>query len=244
MKTNVLIVSDKKEKVKENQMARMLLLGGKATDMAHELNNLLAKISIGCYLIDKSPDLNENAKHSVAIASAACEQAGSIVNYILNLSGVKKTPEIVSLKDIFQNILMIERYEIEKQGLTITMEIDNIRIKCLLNSFFIIFFNLINNAIEAMAGGGELKIYSRVGKTIEICVSDNGCGIPRKIKSNIFKSRLTTKPKGHGIGLRLVQEEVEKMNGKISIETGSDKGTIFKVELPLSMMVGDNCVKP
>jgi signal transduction histidine kinase len=94
--------------------------------------------------------------------------------------------------------------------------------------------NLINNAIQAMPNGGNLKIIAtKTENKAVIAISDTGKGIPEEIKPKLFTPLVTTKAKGQGLGLAVVKRLVEALNGSITFESQEGKGTTFTIQLPL-----------
>jgi signal transduction histidine kinase len=97
------------------------------------------------------------------------------------------------------------------------------------------FINLIQNAVQAMPNGGNLKITAnRKENYAYICVEDTGEGIPEEAKSRLFTPLFTTKSKGQGFGLVGVKRLVEVQGGNISFESKLGKGTIFTVQMPVT----------
>ena len=112
---------------------------------------------------------------------------------------------------------------------------DKTRLTVLLN-------NLISNAIKYHKQDGtdqwiKVNIYAN-GSDLEIIVSDNGTGISKDKQSKIFDMfyRGTEISKGSGLGLYIVRETIEKMNGSIRVESIEGEGTSFIVKLPVSSM--------
>lgn len=104
-----------------------------------------------------------------------------------------------------------------------------------------VFSNLVLNAIQAMPQGGELKISSRPGRSIEgvvrevkIVVADNGHGIPEDQLKKLFDPFFTTKYAGTGLGLTITHNIVDGHRGFIDVESQVGKGTTFTVTLPVS----------
>lgn len=74
-----------------------------------------------------------------------------------------------------------------------------------------------------------------LGDTVEICIRDNGTGIPTEIKEKIFNPFFTTKPTGEGTGLGLSMSHdiiVKQHGGSIDVDTEPGKFTEFKIVLP------------
>jgi len=99
-----------------------------------------------------------------------------------------------------------------------------------------VFFNLINNALDAMENdGGTLTISSqRKENYIIIEVSDTGKGIPEANLDRLFDPFFTTKPvgKGTGLGLSICYGIIDKMGGKLEVESTVGTGTTFLVSIP------------
>ena len=97
-----------------------------------------------------------------------------------------------------------------------------------------VFINLINNAAEAMPGGGVITITTSLeGDSLSIVFKDTGFGIPEEFKKRIFEPFFTTKEKGTGLGLPVCYGIIKAHNGEIKFESELNKGTTVSVLLPL-----------
>lgn len=98
-----------------------------------------------------------------------------------------------------------------------------------------VWTNLIDNAIDAMAAGGQLRLAAgALGPMVEICVEDNGTGIPDDVLPHIFEPFYSTKDvgSGTGMGLDIVHRiVVHQHQGDIKVESEPGK-TRFRVHLP------------
>ncbi|MEE4608732.1 MAG: ATP-binding protein, partial [Desulfobacteraceae bacterium] len=103
-----------------------------------------------------------------------------------------------------------------------------------------VVLNLVNNALHAMAkDGGRLTVSSEVdGPTIVIQVQDTGPGIPAAILERIFDPFFTTKPvgQGTGLGLSICYGIINKIGGRIEVDSRVGQGATFRVVLPVPPM--------
>ena len=125
-----------------------------------------------------------------------------------------------------------------KRGVTVQREYQ--RVPLLVNSFGSelnqVWTNLIDNAIDAMGGKGELRVRTyRDDSCVVVEIGDNGPGISPEVQTHIFEPFFTTKGVGEGTGLGLdtVQRIVKKHRGSIQV-TSKPGETLFQVWLPLS----------
>ena len=96
--------------------------------------------------------------------------------------------------------------------------------------------NLVDNAVEAVSGAGEVTVESRFlpeTKRVRIVVSDNGVGIPPEDKDKLFLPYFSTKAAGMGLGLAIVHQIVTDHGGSIWVEDNAPKGSRFVIELPV-----------
>ena len=97
-----------------------------------------------------------------------------------------------------------------------------------------VLVNLIKNALQAMTKGGTLTLQTGEGADgVWVSVSDTGGGIPQEQINRIFEPFYTTKKKGTGLGLMIVQRIVRAHGGRIDLESQVNRGTTFRIWLPL-----------
>ena len=141
-----------------------------------------------------------------------------------------------SLNDVVRETSELLRPEIENRGLAIKQKfarrlpetpLDPAQIKQAL-------VNLIKNAIQAMTKGGVLTLQTIEGSDgVWLSVADTGGGIPPEQLKRIFEPFYTTKKKGTGLGLMIVQRIVREHGGRIELESRVGQGTRFRIWLPL-----------
>ena len=94
--------------------------------------------------------------------------------------------------------------------------------------------NLVKNAMQAMTKGGTLTLATGEGADgVWVSVNDTGCGIADEHLKHIFEPFYTTKKKGSGLGLMIVQRVVRAHNGRIELDSRAGRGTLFRIWLPL-----------
>ncbi len=100
-----------------------------------------------------------------------------------------------------------------------------------------VFSNLIINSIEAMPRGGTIAISSSMAADnfITVIVSDSGIGIPEDKVHKVYNPFYTTKKQGFGLGLSLIQEIIQRHQGKISLSSEHGRGTEFMLQLPVEI---------
>ena len=96
-----------------------------------------------------------------------------------------------------------------------------------------VYRNLLINAIQATAPGGEVAIATEAtAERVRVRVSDTGCGIAPDRIAAIFDDFVTTKRRGLGLGLAISKKIVQQLGGQISVSSEVGKGTTFVLEFP------------
>jgi two-component system sensor histidine kinase HydH len=97
-----------------------------------------------------------------------------------------------------------------------------------------VLINLLSNALDASPPGGAVSVSaSQKGKRLILDVTDQGPGIPRDKRREVFLPFHSTKPGGTGLGLAIVKKIVEAHQGQVEILDGEKSGTVARVILPL-----------
>lgn len=94
--------------------------------------------------------------------------------------------------------------------------------------------NMVLNALQAMPEGGQLTVVTRLANAAaEVAISDTGVGIPAGDEERIFKTFVTSRPDGTGLGLPISQRIVASHGGRIAVSSRPGEGATFTVSLPL-----------
>lgn len=247
-KSNTLLITIKNitlDKINRNQVLqtnKMIAVGQLAAGMAHEIRNPLGIIRTQSYLIRINDRIDEAVSKSLNFIDTAVDRASKIIDNILNFSRLSSNgKQSVNINQLVQRLIEMHNDAIHKNNINVKVE-SNIEEELQLNqeSLEHILLNLISNSVDAMEGGGTLHISTDAedGNIIIVC-EDNGCGINENDINNIYNPFFTTKElgKGTGLGLFIVYSEVEKLNGKLEVESKFGEGTRFTITLPLERKI-------
>lgn len=178
-------------------------------------------------------EMHHTAKHTYSLFDNILQWAK------LNQGRLEPTFQIETLPDIINSELELLKAQATKKKINISTELAKMpEIEVDKNMIKTIIRNLVSNAIKFTKNGGTVTIKSiDQNQYVELSVSDNGIGIAPEYQNEIFYQKHkatygTNNEKGTGLGLYLVKELVELHNGKITVESELDKGTIFRIQLP------------
>ena len=163
------------------------------------------------------------------------------LDYIVTqfLGAIRPAPlqmKLASLNDVATKTLDLLRPEIENRGVTVNLKLSRNLTATPVDATQLqqVLVNLVKNATQAMTTGGTLTLQTGENSDgVWVSVTDTGGGIPPGQINHIFEPFYTTKKKGSGLGLMIVQRIVRAHNGRIELESNVGRGTTFRVWLPL-----------
>ncbi|HEV2694941.1 MAG TPA: ATP-binding protein [Verrucomicrobiae bacterium] len=163
------------------------------------------------------------------------------LDYIVTqfLGAIRPTPpqlKITSLNEVVEKTLELLRPEVENRGITVKTKLARGLTATPIDATQLqqVLVNLVKNASQAMTTGGTLTLQTGENNDgVWVSVADTGGGIPQEQINRIFEPFYTTKKKGSGLGLMIVQRIVRAHNGRVELESNVGRGTTFKVWLPL-----------
>jgi PAS domain S-box-containing protein len=187
-----------------------------------------------------SPDTVEVAKKLEQYLDVAKGEINRL-DYIVTqfLGAIRPAPlslKLASLNDVVNITVDLLRPEIENRGITIKTKLARQLTSTPVDATQLqqVLVNLAKNAAQAMTTGGTLTLQTGENSDgVWVSVADTGGGIPQEQINRIFEPFYTTKKKGSGLGLMIVQRIVRAHNGRIELESNVGKGTTFRVWLPL-----------
>jgi signal transduction histidine kinase len=232
----------------KNALMRTLSLSAKANSMgtmlgaiAHEINQPLGAIRLNTELLmtlnRRSGDregFQEPLEHILQDNDRAAVVVSSLRKFFVKGSSEFSSLDMSALVSDAHRILLPEA---RLHGVNIHAEIEeDLWVKADQNQLQMVVMNLINNAMDAVAGvSGEklvfIRLYHRENRII-FEVSDNGLGVPSDRSATIFELFHTTKEKGMGMGLWLSRAIMDTHEGSIKLLKGPENETLFQVSLP------------
>ena len=216
-------------------------------NVVHELRTPLATILMYARLLLKARagDEDEKTIRFLQVIERESDRLQTMVRQMLQLAKleakeIQRSAEKVSLNSVLEEILPPMADRATEKGLTFMQRIkpDLPLIVADRETIYMIFKNLVENAIKFTLTG-TVKVEARLdGRKIVVLISDEGIGIPEAALPNLFKRFYRTQTAvergiaGTGIGLYMVKEGIEKHKGELTVQSTEGKGTTFTVTLP------------
>lgn len=215
---------------------KLAVVGQLAAGVAHEVRNPLTALKGFLQLLKR--DSNEAQQHYFDIMSAEIADIESIVEEFLLLAKPQafsyRTVDMRQLLGYVVN-LMEPQAAMSRVRITVSGWMDAQAVYCEEGQIRQVLVNVLKNAIEAMSGGGEVRIETTVEqqKWLTIRVSDEGEGIEPERLPRLGEPFYTTKERGTGLGLMVSYNIIQNHRGSMSIHSELGKGTEVSIRLPL-----------
>jgi signal transduction histidine kinase len=224
------------------QAAKLAAVGEMAAGLAHELNNPLTSVTGFAELaLDEIPAESEMHK-DIEIVLREALRARSVVRRLLDFARQSESVRArTSLNEIVEDVVALSKHLMHTSGvkLLLDLEVNLPWVMVDANQMKQVLLNLVHNALQAMPGGGEMKILTETVSRnnrdwVVVTVMDSGIGISPRDQARIFEPFFTTKGNqgGTGLGLSVTYGIVTDHGGQIDVESEPGKGSKFTVWLP------------
>jgi nitrogen fixation/metabolism regulation signal transduction histidine kinase len=208
-----------------------------ARQVAHEIKNPLTPMRLTIQSFEHTfnpddPDSNQKLKEFSKLLIQQIDTMSEVAEAFSDFAALPKPTmkdcDLVEVTQMAINIFQHEYIVFSSNEAHIYHKMDR-------TQWIRVITNLVQNALHSVSKKKKpqigVQIVSEPTETI-ISITDNGSGIPDKLKSKIFEPKFTTKTAGMGLGLGIVKNIIKSHSGKISFVSTQDKGTTFSIVLP------------
>jgi PAS domain S-box-containing protein len=233
-----------------------------AAGVAHEIKNPLGSLSIHIQLIQKAMEANKELYYEFRPGQTGDDGADDdsrsyfsrldrylevvneeidrlnriVVDFLFAVRPMNMDFREGNINALIEELAEFVRYELEEANINCVLDLEKDLPRTGFDERYMkqALLNLIKNAQAAMDRGGKLTIKTEFKDgQIDILVIDTGVGISEANLSKIFEPYFTTKETGSGLGLTLVFKIVREHRGEITVKSQEEKGTRFKITLPI-----------
>ncbi len=231
------------------RMDRLASMGRLAADFAHEVRNPLASISGSVQVLRQSLCLGPEDERLMDIVVRESKNLSQLITDFSRFARPEsKDRQRLVIKDVADEVLEMFKNSPEYNSAVSVVNslVPDVGIEANEQQFRQLLWNLLLNAVQATGDGGRIEIDCRTRETgfacpanierlygssaadwLELQVRDTGSGIPPEVVKRIFDPFYTTKDRGFGLGLSIVQNIVQEHNGLIMAESTLGTGTVF-----------------
>ncbi len=210
-----------------------------AKQVAHEIKNPLTpmRLTVQSFQMRFKPDdpqatqkINDFSKILIQQIDTMSSVASAFSNFASMPAQQNETLNVVDVVKLSLDIFNEEYIHFSSETDEVITKIDRTQL-------IRVITNLVKNAIQSIPEERELKkievIVKKAANNVVIQVKDNGKGIAQEDFERIFEPKFTTKTSGMGLGLAIIKNIIENYHGSITFESKINKGTTFKVTLPI-----------
>ena len=250
-------ITDRKKMEGElNKAQKLESLGVLAGGIGHDFNNLLSgimgNISLAKLEAERGEDIMESLDEALRVASKASALTQQLLVFSKGGAPVKKAASITEV--LHDSTAFTLRGSKIKCDFDIAKDLWPVKVD--LGQFSQVIHNLVLNALQAMSGGGGMRLEAtnvhleRItelplipGRYVVIKIQDQGEGIPEEYLPKIFDLYFTTKSKGNGLGLSMSYTTINRHDGHITVDSNVGEGTTFTIYLPATEEVPEEIPK-
>ncbi len=224
---------------------RLAALGEMAAGLAHEIRNPLGSIKASAQYLTETSAPPEDGEEFLDIIVDEVDRLNRVVSSFLDYARpAHSDPEPIPVNAAVELTLQFLRPECDSVDVALHVEMaqDLPRVRIDIEHLRQVLINLVQNAVQAMTGGGDIFVETRnqdsfrlgggARRWVQISVRDTGPGIAPGLLANLFVPFVTTKQQGTGLGLAISQRIISEAGGRIDVRSREGFGTTFVILLP------------
>lgn len=226
---------------------KLASVGKLAAGVAHEIRNPLTAIKMWLFSIRGSRPSDAELDRKLGIVSEEVVRLENIVRDFLEFSrpaSLKRAGH--DLRSIVATTLELLRCRFDDEKIQLVIEpcAEPVRVLADSEQLRQVLINLANNAIDATPAGGEVHVkvaVESIGQAEPMAVvriRDTGGGMPADVREQIFDPFFTTKEGGTGLGLSIAAQIMARHEGRLLLESTTDRGTTLSIWIPLTEQGG------
>lgn len=224
---------------------KLASLGVFATGIAHEIRNPLTAIKVRVFGLKANHPPGTSDHEDLEVIENEIDRLERIVRDFLQFARPAE-PELqrISAARLLRDAAALLSAELAKRSVTLTLDLDTEEaVRADAAKMKQVLINFIQNSADSMETGGTITLRTRLGRqtlqgrgapAVVLEIADTGSGIPPEVQKRLFDPFFTTKESGTGLGLCIAARIVEKHGGVIDYETQLNRGTTFRIILPLA----------
>jgi signal transduction histidine kinase len=224
------------------ERTRLASLGQMAATVAHNIKNPLSSIKTIVQLMQEDAELAARYEQDLSLINSEIDRLTDSVSQLLRFSKPTVTSSAtVDLAVVLEKILHIFGPDAERRNIRMDLQMSEkpLRVRGSEEIFLEIFQNLLVNGLEVSKPHDTVLVRAAPSegagqRWVVVQVEDEGAGIPEAIQGKVFMPFFTTKQKGTGLGLAVVQRRVMDLGGEVTCSSPISPrgGTRFEVTLP------------
>jgi len=224
------------------ERTRLASLGQMAATVAHNIKNPLSSIKTIVQLMQEDEQLTAKYTEDLSLIKSEIDRLTESVTQLLKFSKPTVTSSAsVDLAAVLEKTLLIFRPEAERRNIRLDLQLSEkpLWVRGSEEVLLEVFQNLLVNALEVSKQHDAVVVRATVAESagqqrVAVQVDDAGPGVPEEIQPKVFMPFFTTKQKGTGLGLAVVQRRVMDLAGEVTCLSpiSSKGGTRFEVTLP------------
>lgn len=245
-------IGDLHQEIEKRQQINMQLqhadklasLGRLAASIAHEFGNPILGLNYLFKELMTESKLTEKHSLMVGLGIDECKRMQDLIKNLRQLSRPSTmTQKSVIPSNLVQNSLLFHKKSFSNKKITLKKSLDNNlpSINVIEDQITQVFFNLINNAVDAMAETGGILTVStyKTERDVIISFKDSGPGMSKEHQNHVFEPFFSTKPEmeGTGLGLYISYNIIKNHGGNIEVSAVSGQGSTFIVSIPIKTSI-------
>lgn len=216
---------------------KLAAVGRLAAGLAHELGNPLGIIKSCAHYLQKKMEPNSTLYEETGVLASEAERCQKILRQLLAFASQDQLRLVdFDLRELLAKAVNLVEFQ-APESITLTFETDleEAATHSDENLLTQAFVNLLLNAVQSIdkaTGKVEASLHEIEGGGWWITIRDNGCGMGKESLTRLFEPFYTTKRDGTGLGLAITQRIIDRLGGKIAVQSNPGIGTEFSILLP------------